>query len=266
MREAEHSRTALLVAALRARSACDDPWASRLAGPEGEALADRLLADNPHMALWLGVRTRFIDECVRRLARPQVVILGAGLDSRAARLATPGARFFEVDAPASQAVKRATIEAVDGYPVDAAEYVACDFEREDFLERLVACGFRRDVPSLFVWEGVAYYLPEAAVRATFDRVLGCDPGTLVVFDMITRRLVEASHDPKHARRLGLFSEVGEPLRFGLDDPLPFLHDCGFRFVQTSRFDELCLNLEGSYDASRRFEFQTMTLAGARNPW
>ena len=130
----------------------------------------------------------------------------------------------------------------------------------------MACGFDPEVPSLFVWEGVAYYLPEAAVRATFDRVLSCHPDTLVVFDMITRRLVEASHDPKHAQRLGLFSEVGEPLRFGLDDPLPFLHDCGFRFVQTSRFDELCLNLQGTFDAGRRFEFQTMTLAGSRNPW
>lgn len=263
MRDAEHSRTALLVAALRDRGPCDDRWAGAFAGDEGQALADRLLADHPHLAVWLGVRTLFIDDCVRRGDWAQVVILGAGLDTRAARLDV-GARFFEVDAPASQAVKQARIAAVD-YPADAAVYVPCDFEHDDFLERLVACGFDVAQPTLFVWEGVAYYLPEAAVRATFERVLRC-PTSAVVFDMITEKLVAASHDPKHRGRLGLFAEVGEPLRFGLDDPLPFLHGCGFRFVETTRFDHACLNLLGSYDRGRGFHFQTLTVAAGRRPW
>ncbi len=263
VRDEEHSRTALLVAALRARGPSGDHWAEALVGPEGVELADRLLQDHPMMTAWLAVRTRAIDEHVRDFGGNQIVILGAGLDTRAARLAEPGRRFFEVDVPASQAVKRARLEAVDGYPVEAACYVACDFETQDFMDCLREAGFDEEAPAFFVWEGVAYYLPEPAVRATLDRILDCHPDSRVVFDMFTERLVEASKDPAQRARLGLFAEVGEPLRFGLDRPLPYLYDLGFRYVETVGFDQLCLNLLGDYVS--HFRFQTLTLAGLRAP-
>ena len=69
------------------------------------------------------------------------MILGAGYDTRAARLPRAGVRYFEVDHPATQAAKRERLAELDGYPVEAATYVTCNFEREDPIERLAASGF-----------------------------------------------------------------------------------------------------------------------------
>ena len=88
----------MLVAGYRARASAagdpiiSDPWAARLAGSEGEALTRQFDGPQPHLELWIAVRTAHLDARVRDLTGPrssiaQVVILGAGLDTRAARLA-----------------------------------------------------------------------------------------------------------------------------------------------------------------------------------
>src|SRR5438874_3938527 len=101
-----------------------DPWAAGLAGGEGEDIARRLDARFPPMELWLALRVAFLDRlvglAVDRLSIRQVVILGAGYDTRAARLPRAGVRFFEVDHPATQASKRERLAKLDGYPIEAA--------------------------------------------------------------------------------------------------------------------------------------------------
>ena len=117
----------------------------------------------------MGLRTRYLDDCVTRALHRgvrQVVILGAGLDTRAARLGREAVRFFEVDQPASQADKRERLSRFEAYPMDAATFVPCDFERDDFVELLETAGLDRKSPACFVWEGVIYYLLEAAARTT----------------------------------------------------------------------------------------------------
>ena len=146
------SRTALIVAASRARAStgegalCSDYFAYALAGPEGRALEEAVYRARPAAPLYVAVRTAFLDAEVRRLTSAafglgQVVILGAGLDTRAARFAQDGVRFFEVDHPATQADKRRRVSEIEGYPTDAAIWVPCDFGAEDFLVRLVESGF-----------------------------------------------------------------------------------------------------------------------------
>src|SRR5215510_2047452 len=121
-----------------------DPFAAALAGAEGEAIAKALDPKFPPFELWLALRVAYLDRIVAlaidELSIRQVVILGAGYDTRAARLPRAGVRFFEVDHPATQAAKRDKLAELDGYPVDAATYVTCDFETEDPVERLVAAG------------------------------------------------------------------------------------------------------------------------------
>ncbi len=265
MNETSGSRTALLVAAYRARASegdsplCSDPWAGMLAGEEGSAIAAAMSRVQPQMELWVAVRTAYLDRAVAHLLPeiPQVVVLGAGLDTRAARLARPGVRFFEVDAPASGTDKRARLARVPGYPVGAATYVACDFERDDFVERLEAAGFDRARPAVVLWEGVTYYLTEAAVRATLARVAdGLHPGSVLLFDHVGRRVVARETKSDEDRgTMDLLAGLGEPFRFGVNDVIPLLYEIGFRRVRVTSFDEACLNLTGTYDRERRFRFQ-----------
>ena len=263
-----------MVAAHRGRASdapdaiCHDPWALGLAGPEGEALSRRWDEHSPAMVLWMGLRTRYLDDCVIRALDGgirQVVVLGAGLDTRAARLARDGVRFFEVDQPASQADKRERLSRFESYPLDAATFVPCDFEQDDFVKLLDAAGLDRGAPACFVWEGVIYYLPEAAARSTLSRLSSeFDPRSVVLFDYLNSKMAKASPRLREEDRAmkGIIDELGEPMQFGLDDPTPLMLECGFRFLRTVSFDELALQYTGTYARERFFRFQAIALASA----
>jgi methyltransferase (TIGR00027 family) len=275
--ESVASKTALMVCAYRARASrwdkplFVDPWAERLAGDEGHEIARSLDQRFAPMELWLALRVAYLDRLVAlavdRLSIRQVVILGAGYDTRAARLPRAGVRYFEVDHPATQAAKRQALSALAGYPVDAATYVACNFEHEDPIERLAASGFLVDEPALVIWEGVVMYLTEPAIRATAARLAtGLDARSLVAFDFVGKKLAAGqglSAPDAHTR--SYVGELGEPIRYGSDDVLPLLYDCGYRWVRSLDFNELALELLGDYQRDRMFRFQHVALAAMRAP-
>jgi len=248
-----------------------DPWAAQIAGAEGEAIAKRLDERFAPMGLWLALRVAYLDQLVGRavdqLSIRQVVILGAGYDTRAARLPRAGVQFFEVDHPATQAHKREVVGALPGYPVDAARYVTCDFEREDPIERLIANGLDPREPALVIWEGVVMYLTEPAIRATASRLAaGLDPRSLVAFDFVGKKFAAGQElTEKDAQTRSYVGELGEPIRHGSDDMLPLLYECGFRWVRTLDFNELALELLGDYRRERLFRFQHLALAAVRTP-
>ena len=222
--------------------------------------------------LYMQVRTRAIDDVLRRFVADggtQVLILGAGYDCRAARFADDLTRthVFEVDHPATQASKREQLGKLAGYPVDAARYVTCNFEREDPIERLVACGFSQLEPALVIWEGVVPYLTEGAIRATASRLAtGLDPRSLVAFDFVGKKLATGQGlNDKDLKTRDYVGELGEPIRYGTDDILPLLHDCGFRWVRVLDFNELALEFLGDYQRERQFRFQRVALAATRVP-
>jgi methyltransferase (TIGR00027 family) len=271
------SKTALMVCAYRARASkwerplFVDPWAEALAGSDGPDIARRLDQRFPPMETWLALRVAYLDRlvglAVDRLSIRQVVILGAGYDTRAARLPRAGVRFFEVDHPATQASKRERLAQLPGYPVDAATYVTCNFEREDPIERLTASGFELREPALVIWEGVVPYLTEAAVRATATRLAtGLEPRSLVAFDFVGKRFAEGGKlSDKDEETRAYVGELGEPIRFGSDDMLPLLYECGFRWVRTLDFNELALEMLGDYQRDRQFRFQHLALAAVHTP-
>jgi methyltransferase (TIGR00027 family) len=116
---------------------------------------------------YLGARTRFYDEFVTTAldgGLAQVVVVAAGYDSRAWRLARQGVTFFEVDLPGTQADKRSRAPA--GGPV----YVPADVTAPDLAERLTSAGFRPGERSAFLVEGLLMYLT-ADQAATLLRVL-----------------------------------------------------------------------------------------------
>lgn len=271
------SRTAMMVAALRAQAGqldppwCHDPWAAELAGEDGFEHAAAFEQLVPHARQWMGVRTAYIDAWVRKLTNPlynvrQVVLLGAGLDTRAARLARAGVRFYEVDAPASAAEKQRRLAGLDGYPIGAATYVDCDFERQSFVDELQRAGFDPAQEAFLIWEGVTPYLTEEAVRATLRRIAeGLHPRSVVVFDYLGKRLVQARNLPAHNEEsVKLIRRMGEPLQFGINDVLPLLFEEGFRWVRSTSFDEACLMLSGTYERAREFRFQHLAVA-SRTP-
>jgi methyltransferase (TIGR00027 family) len=258
------SRTAEYVALYRALETTEtrreplfrDPFAKHLLG-EGRALALRV-ASLPGMRVALeryadwrapGARTaaigrtRFIDDVVRaELARGvyQIVILGAGYDSRAHRLAElADVRVYEVDREDTQAEKRRRIEHVAGARKDV-RYVAVDFAREDLATRLADGNWRADRTSLFIWEGVTNYLDGAAVGRVLDMVSRTAAGSAIVFTYIHRGVLDGSvHFDGAAKLVDNVKRLGEPWRFGLvpEELATYLAGFGLALEQDIGADE-----------------------------
>ena len=110
------------------------------------------------------------------------------------------------------------------------------------MTELGRAGFSVAAPALVVWEGVTPYLTEAAVRATLHRIAAeLEPSSIVVFDHLRRKIVAGDvKDQADLASREFVGDLGEPLRFGVDDVLALLYEEGFRRVRTSSFDEACL--------------------------
>lgn len=171
---------------------------------------------------YMTARTKYIDQVLIREAMAgaeQVVILGAGLDSRAYRfhLQFPQVRFFEVDLPATQANKQQRVKAaLGGLPAGVA-YVAVDFDKDDLGQMLAKAGYRNDRRTLFIWEAVSYYLQEAGVRATLNFVAKqAKPGSRLVFDYLTQEALDRIKSGQSGQRgAAARARHGEPFTFGI---------------------------------------------------
>jgi methyltransferase (TIGR00027 family) len=148
----------------------------------------------------------------------QLVVLGAGFDTFAYRNPVAGLRVFEVDHPATQAWKRARLEAIAVAPERWPVFAGVDFERESFAERLSEAGFDPRRRTFVFWLGVSMYLTPAAVDATLAAVAGWPGGGEIVFDY-----AEPPHDGMSAQGLAAraalaerVAAAGEPFTAGLE--------------------------------------------------
>jgi methyltransferase (TIGR00027 family) len=168
-------------------------------------------------------RYRFIDEQLLT-ALPevaQVMILGAGYDTRAYRFANEiGARpVYEVDLPPLSRRKAAVVAArSDLFRHASVHRVEIDFRTQSLPERLAGSGFSPGGPTFVVWEGVSMYLTRDAVEATLDALASvCGAGSVVAMDFWQRV------GGVGGRRLRLEAEramelIGEPIGFALPAP------------------------------------------------
>ena len=184
-------------------------------------------------------RVAFFDNAVDRNLDDitQFVILGAGFDTRAFRLPDEArARWFEVDAPQTQAIERETLDKA-GTDSIGVTFVTADFEKEDWLKRLVDAGFDPGQSALFLFEGVMIYLDREAVEATLRKFASTTKGTVVAFDHFTTEpLVSQALYSRYGRMMT--RAAGEPLTFGIDSTPPsrerlveLLRVCGLSLVE-----------------------------------
>lgn len=175
----------------------------------------------PSLRNQAAARQTFYDAAVERHLPEvaQLVILGAGFDTRALRLPVAArTRAYEVDTLGTLAVKRAALTRAGVDPAGVA-FVAADFACGDWLDRLAAAGFAADKPTLFLWEGVTPYLDRAAVEETLRAIATTARGTVVAFDYFTTEVLQSRSLPARAVRAALRAG-GEPLRFGIDSTPP----------------------------------------------
>jgi methyltransferase (TIGR00027 family) len=167
----------------------------------------------------------------------QLVLLGAGYDTRPYRFAAAlrNVTTFELDLPGTQDVKRTTVGRVVRRQPNRVKFVPINFQKQDIAEVLLQHGYRPDLRSLFLWEGVTYFLTPQAIEATLRSIASnSSPGSRLVFDYALRSYVEGDLYYYGAREIAReLRRIGEPHLFGLnaDEIRTFL--AGFGFVVDS---------------------------------
>lgn len=144
--------------------------------PHAEKLL-RVLLGPKGVYEWVIARTKYIDTLFENAAADtfsQVIILGAGFDSRAVRFhrELAGARVFELDSGTTQLMK--TIQYVKrGIIVpDNVTFIPINFEMESVTTKLEKAGFVRETKTLLLIEGAVQYLKPQLMLQTMASILG----------------------------------------------------------------------------------------------
>jgi methyltransferase (TIGR00027 family) len=177
---------------------------------ELRALRMATLGLTDHIAL----RTAVIDEAVRMAAKDgvdQIVLLGAGFDSRAYRMAElASCVVFEIDHPATQRAKKRRIEQRSALAKEV-RYAPCDFIRVSLEQALDDADFDSSRPSCWIWEGVTMYLPNSAIEDTLNTVAAHTArGSILVTSYLTDRGAYRG-TPFVTLGKGLLALISEPI-------------------------------------------------------
>lgn len=228
---------------------CYDPYAIRFIRPETLALVH---GQGPEKARetqaafeWafpghrnsLMTRVRFFDDTVQKEiadGMPQIVMVGAGFDSRAYRIdGIRNARVFEVDQKETQTIKKGYVTQIFGSLPSHVTYLPFDLRDGSLLKALGSVGFDCTKRALFVMEGLIYYLPPPLARSLLaDIAGGAAPGSSILFDYFPKSMVEGTHPSPVAQNIRRHvASIGEPFLFGIPDDggvNTFLGEFGFQ--------------------------------------
>lgn len=144
------------------------------------------------MAVSLQFRTVMLDKAIQSaFPVPQLVILGAGLDSRAWRLkGLEQAIVFEADHPDTQTVKRTRVTNVKNIHLLAKEvrFVPINFTTDDLKTSLKNAGFDETEKTFWLWEGVTMYLTREDVKHTLKKILALSaPGSVLALTYMNKK-------------------------------------------------------------------------------
>jgi methyltransferase (TIGR00027 family) len=239
--EHQPSQTAMLVAFCRALAAKDER--EEIKGPDD--LAELFLTEEGRQPLinkssrtwaiqnlvtaplygYFMARTAYLDQVFKEsLAAEisQIVLLGAGYDTRAYRYRDliRRTRIFELDIAPTQKQKQETLKKADIEIPSAVVFVSVNFKQDQLTEVLRKNGFDPTAKTLFIWEGVSYYLTEDAVVKTLLFIKESSPsGSILCFDYLNKELESVS--------------AAEPFQFWLDPGRleSFMETHGFKVLE-----------------------------------
>jgi methyltransferase (TIGR00027 family) len=203
----------------------DDSLAACFLDATTERLAAGLAAVLPEAPRLIVLRTRHVDDCL--LARvhdvAQVVVLGAGFDTRRLRCDTGGVAWFEVDRAPVLELKRARLRRHGLEP--RTTYVACDYVGDDFVATLIARGLDPRLPTYVIWEGNTFFLPLDDVVLVLLRLSRRLQRFDVSFDAMSHEVIARSTgDARVTEFAKTYSDLGAAFLTGLADVHAFARD------------------------------------------
>ncbi|HVP22042.1 MAG TPA: SAM-dependent methyltransferase [Anaerolineaceae bacterium] len=193
----------------------------------------------PGMHEYIFARTKVMDAAFGEALDAcflQIVLLGAGFDTRALRFASrnQGTKIFELDAPTTQQAKLEVLRRKKISLPSELVFVPINFDREEISTALTKAGYQVGQRTLFLCEGVTMYLTAQVVDKTLDYIRSSSaPGSRVVFDYLLAAVIRKENRYYGEQQaFDRVARVGESWIFGLEDGEigPFLAERGFELI------------------------------------
>lgn len=243
-------------------------WLCRIARSfAGRLLVERFLDRAAPGARAAGIaRTRWIDDQVAAALETatQLVLLGAGFDTRAYRLPSAARVItFELDRPETSFAKQAALKKAIGSLPERVRFVTIDFNSQSVGEVLTQAGFDKTHPACFIWEGVTNYLTAEAVDSALREIRQTAPECILLFTYIDRRVLDQPQQFFGAAKLmARLQSYGEPWRFGLhpEELAGYLAARGFRLITDLSVADVWQRALRPASGTRGYEFYRLASA------
>ncbi|MBW4488994.1 MAG: SAM-dependent methyltransferase [Trichocoleus desertorum ATA4-8-CV12] len=174
----------------------------------------------------------------------QLLLLGAGYDTRFFRISSvreKAVATFEVDLPKTIDDKQKYLVSKLGYIPEGLKLISLDFNHDD-LGSLVRYGFDKALPTVYVWQGVSYYLPKESVSGVLDFIKSqMAPDSVLLFDCCSPLMTFKNDQvPGISASIDKLVEIGEPYLFGMygDEMKVWLEEKGFQDIEVLQQDDL----------------------------
>ncbi|MGP3983170.1 class I SAM-dependent methyltransferase [Streptomyces sp. KR80] len=238
-----------------------DPLARDLAAPKGFDLIDRY--EGGGLLPFISIRTKFLDDTIQDVLAEgeiqQVVLIAAGMDTRAFRLDWPdGVEVYEVDHGPLIEEKRRRLDALGAEPRTDRREVSADLTGEWFPD-LERAGFDPSRPTLWVAEALTFFLTEEQAAGLLRLLASASaPGSRLALDILGRALLRS---PFSKPFLETLAADGTPWIFGTDEPEEFLSANSWKVTGLKEPGE-----PGAGEGRWPYEVQPRERRGANRLW
>jgi methyltransferase (TIGR00027 family) len=165
-------------------------------------------------------RTKYIDDLLQNAIQDgvqQVIILGAGFDTRGSRLDfLKSVQVIEIDHPNTSNFKKEVFKKTIGEPPKNITYCQIDFNRQSLDELAAQNNIDFAKPAAIIWEGVTNYLTAEAIDKTFSFIARFSKGSYVIFTYIHQQiLTNPELFPGGKKLLSDLEKIEEHWTFGI---------------------------------------------------
>lgn len=198
---------------------------------------------------YITARTKYFDDIFIKALKgytPQIVILGAGYDTRSQRFEEliKNTKVFELDIATTQMKKIRLLNKNKSSIPENLTFVSINFDKDNMKDKLLNAGYDLNKQTLFLWEGVTMYITEDSVKETLDFVKNnSGQGSTIAFDYLYASVIRNDCSYYGAKELAaIVKEKGESFTFGIEEGKieEFLFQSGFTAIDhytPSQFEE-----------------------------
>jgi methyltransferase (TIGR00027 family) len=240
------SGTAFVVAEFRAEENVEiaplyqDPVVGLFLNEETKRAARRVAASFPPVKDLVKIRTKYFDDMLEKHLLAdfrQVVILGAGLDTRAVRKRSAGVTYFEIDDAATLAVKQACYEQ-HCLDVDL-RLIPGNYVTDGMIDLLEQTDFDFDLPTYFIWEGNTMYLPLDCTKQILTDLGRHVTRFRLSFDYMAESVIsKTTGDPGITSLVESFANMGAPWLSGIRDIQSLARELRLDLIENFQTSEL----------------------------